>query len=240
MPANGQFQSTRWSLVLAAKDAASPAASDALAQLCETYWYPLFAYVRRQGYDAVQAQDLVQGLFLSLLERDFLKNVEQGRGRFRHYLLAACKNYLALQHRNARTQKRGGGRFHLSLDFVTAEKRYQGEHAHEASADQLFEYRWAVTLVERVVHQLADESRRGGKGPWFEQLRGYLDGSNADPYRDTASRLGTTEGAVKVAVHRLRQQFATHFRREIEQTLDGHEDVDEEIRAVFRALTLGR
>ena len=235
---NAQFQSTRWSLVLAAKNEEAQGARDALADLCRIYWYPLFAYIRRKGHDPVRAQDLTQGFFLSLLEHDFLQNIDQTRGRFRHYLLAACKNYLAVQHRNAQTQKRGGHLERLSLDFESAERRFQLEPAHATTADQLFDYRWAVTLVNRVVGQLHEKNQSDGKGEWFNHLRGYLDGQKTESYKETADQLGTTEGAVRVAVHRLRQHFGQLFRQEIEQTVSSPDEVDEEIRAVFRALAI--
>lgn len=236
---HAQFQSTQWSVVLAAKRNDSPELrKEALAQLCQAYWYPLFAYIRRQGYSFAETQDLTQGFLLSLLQCDFLQNVERERGRFRSFLLACCKKYVAGEYRHQQAQKRGGGLSILSLDYESAEQRFQSEPVTDATAEQLYEYQWAIELIQRVLLKLREIFYNDGKGDWFEKLKGYLDGSESISYKETAQLLGSTEGAVKVAVHRLRQQFAKHFREEIANTVENQCEVDEEIRAVFQALQI--
>jgi RNA polymerase sigma-70 factor (ECF subfamily) len=231
------FATTHWSLVLAAGDPASPQAHEALATLCQTYWYPLYAYIRRQGHDADQAQDLTQEFFARLLEKDFLAQIDRERGRFRAFLLAACKHFLANERDRARAQKRGGGRQHLSLDLRVAEDRYRLEPAHTATPDRLFERRWALTLLAQVLAQLRAEFADADRGPRFDRLKAFLTGEKAESsYQQTAKELGMTVGAVKVAVHRLRGRYRELLREEIARTTNARDDVDEEIRHLFTAI----
>ncbi len=234
---DGQFATTHWSLVVAARDRAAPEARDALAALCGLYWYPLYAFVRRQGHPADQAQDLTQGFFARLLEPDFFKAVDRSRGKFRSFLLAACKHYLANERDRARAVKRGGGRPVLSLDFAGADQRYHHEPAHQLTPERLFERRWALTLLDQVLTRLRQEFDEAGKAAVFQTLKGVLTGESGKvPYHDLAARLALSEGAVKVAVHRLRRRYRELLREEIARTLDDPGLVEEEIRDLFAAL----
>ncbi len=229
------FASTRWSLVVAARGS-SPPARDALAELCRLYWYPLYAYVRRKGHNHVEAEDLTQEFFTRLLERDDLAAVDPGRGRFRSFLLAACNHFLSNQRDHDRAQKRGGGRQPLPLDFTDAERRYVAEPGHDQTPERLFERRWALTVLDRVLQRLQQDYEEAGKGRFFERLKGQLAGETAGSYAEVAAELGLTAGAVKVATHRLRQRYRDLLRDEIAQTLADPAAVDDEIRALFTAL----
>jgi RNA polymerase sigma-70 factor (ECF subfamily) len=230
------FATTHWSLVLAARDRAEPGAADALASLCALYWYPLYAYVRRRGHDADAAHDLTQEFFARLLEKDFLAAVDRGKGKFRSFLLAACNHFLANEHDRARARKRGGGRPLLSLDAADAEGRYRAEPAGGLTPEKLFERRWALALLQQVMARLRAEFEARDKGRLFDHLRGFLVGEKGPGYRQTANELGMTEGAVKVAVHRLRQRYRELLHEEIGRTVTGPEQVEEEVRDLFRAL----
>ncbi|HXG12240.1 MAG TPA: sigma-70 family RNA polymerase sigma factor [Gemmataceae bacterium] len=236
-PAAGQFLTTHWSMVVAAQDRAAPQAREALAALCRTYWYPLYAFIRRQGFEADQAQDLTQEFFTRLLEKDFLQVVDPQKGKFRSFLLAACKHFLANERDRARAQKRGGGCSILSVDFDSADSRYRRELADNLTPERLFERRWALALLERVLARLREEFHGAGKGRLFERLKVTLTGEKSPTaYRQMAAELGTTEGAVKVAMHRLRQRYRELLREEIAQTVSGLEQVEEEVRELFTAL----
>lgn len=222
--------------MLAAKEQSSSIAQEALSTLCRTYWYPLFSHLRRRGFDFAQAEDLTQSFFASVLEGAFFNNVDREKGRFRHFLLAALRNHVAQHHRTNLAQKRGGGQAPLSLDFQSAEARYQMEPFHELSADELFEHQWALTLFDQVLQQLEQECEGEGKSELFQCVKSSLDGTKTTPYRELAQRLKMNEGAVKVAIHRLRQRFGHIFREQIACTVAHPDEVDEEIRAVFRSL----
>jgi RNA polymerase sigma-70 factor (ECF subfamily) len=230
------FNTTRWSLIVAAQRSESPLARQALGELYKTYWYPLYAYIRRRGHSADAAQDLTQEFFTHLLEPDGLASVNPDRGRFRCYLLAACQHFLANEYDRARARKRGGGQSILSLDFGEADARYQREPAHEATAERLFERRWALALLDAVLIRLRAEYQAAGKLAVFDALQMYLTGDGDRPYAETAKTAGMTEGAVKVAVHRLRNRYRMLLRDEIGQTLDDPSTIDDEIRALFAAL----
>jgi DNA-directed RNA polymerase specialized sigma24 family protein len=233
----GRFATTHWSVVVAARDGEAVEAREALAALCQAYWYPIYAYVRRQGHPADQAQDLTQEFFTRLLEKDFLGAVDPEKGKFRAFLLAACKHFLANERDRDRAQKRGGGRACLPLDFGDAEVRYGREPGHRLTAEKLFERRWALALLEGVLARLREEHAARGKGELFDRLRGFLVGERQPGgYAGAAADLGLTEGAVKVAVHRLRQRYRELLREEIARTVHDPEQVDEEIRALFAAL----
>jgi DNA-directed RNA polymerase specialized sigma24 family protein len=231
-----QFATTHWSLVLAARDRAEPGADDALASLCGLYWYPLYAYVRRRGHGADEAHDLTQEFFARLLEKDFLAGVDRGKGKFRSFLLAACNHFLANERDRARAKKRGGGRAILSLDAADAEGRYSAEPADAVTPEKLFERRWALALLQQVMARLRDEFEAKGKGRLFDGLRGFLVGEKGAGYRRAAGELGLSEGAVKVAVHRLRQRYRELLHEEIGRTVGAPEEVEEELRALFAAL----
>lgn len=232
------FATTRWSVVVAAQDRAAPQAQDALATLCRSYWYPLYAYIRRQGHHADIAQDLTQDFFARLLEKDFLALVDREKGRFRSFLLACCKHFLANERDRASALKRGGGQSVLSLDFHEAEQRYDLEPSHKLDADRLFERRWAMTLLDQVVTRLRDDYARTSRLKLFEALKIYLMGERGTPaYGQAAEQLGMSEGSFKVAVHRMRQRYRQLLQEEIARTVESPEQVQEEIRELFAALS---
>jgi RNA polymerase sigma-70 factor (ECF subfamily) len=236
-PEPARFATTRWSLIVAAREVDTPRAREALAELCRTYWFPLYAFIRRQGFAWDQAQDLTQEFFARLLERDGLARADQARGRFRSFLLAACAHFLSNERDRAQALKRGGGRTFLPIDFRVAEERYLCEPAHDLTAEKLFERRWALSLLELVLARLRKEYQDAAKGPLFDALKGYLLHEPGGPgYRDAAEWLGLTEGTVKISVHRLRKRYRELLREEIERTVEDPGEVEEEIRSLFRAL----
>lgn len=227
---------TRWSVVLAAGEPGEPEAQAALAALCESYWYPLYAFIRRQGYRPEDAQDLTQGFFARLLEKQFLHAVEPGKGRFRSFLLAACKHFLANERDRAGTRKRGGGQ-PPPVNLQTAEQRYLLEPAHAVTPERLFERRWAMTLLEQVLGRLRQEYASEEKAQQFMVLKPFLAGErSAGRYAEVGVELGLSEGAVKVAVHRLRRRYRELLREEIARTVDDPAEVEQEIRDLFAAL----
>jgi len=230
------FATTHWSLVLAARDRAEPGAHAALASLCGLYWYPLYAYVRRRGHGADEAHDLTQEFFARLLAKDFLAGVDRGKGEFRSFLLAACNHFLANERDRARAKKRGGGRPVLSLDAADAEGRYRAEPAGGLTPEQLFERRWALALLGEVMARLRADYKGKGKGRLFDRLRGFLVGEKGAGHRGAADELGLSEGAVKVAVHRLRGRYRELLREEIGRTVATSDEIEEEIRELFAAL----
>ncbi len=233
-PEAARFATTRWSMVRAAQDAAAPEARAALAELCRRYWYPLYAHARRKGHDAEQAQDLTQEFFARLLEKNYLQDVDPARGSFRAFLLTAFAHFLCNEHDRRTAKKRGGGLTHLSLDIGDAEARLAREPAHSVTAERLFERRWALTLLAHVLEQLQQEW--ADEPNTFDVLKVFLAGDRALSHQQAADRLGSTPGAVKVAVHRLRQRYRELLRADIGHTLDRPDDVDDEIRALFAAL----
>jgi RNA polymerase sigma-70 factor (ECF subfamily) len=233
----GRFATTHWSVIAAAEGGVSPEAREALAALFSAYWYPLYVFIRGQGNLPDEAQDLTQGFFTSLLEQKALAMVDPARGKFRSFLLGACKHYLSHERGRARAQKRGGGRRTVSLDFGDAEARYAREPAHTLTPDKLFARRWAMTLLDQVLCRLREEFAAKGKQTLFDHLRVFLLGEkNALPHGKVAAELGMSEGAVKVAAHRLRGRFRELVREEIARTVDRSEDVDDEVRELFAAL----
>jgi DNA-directed RNA polymerase specialized sigma24 family protein len=231
------FETTRWSLVVAAGGDDSSAARAALSTLCETYWYPLYAYVRRRGTSAEDARDLTQGFLTSLLERRDFERVRQERGRFRAFLLASLQHFLANDAARQRTQKRGGGITVLPLAFDEAEGRYRIEPEDSTTPETLYERRWALTVIDRVLTELRREWEADRREAEFDELKSCLLGLNpSGGYAALAARLGTTEGAVKTAVHRLRRRFQVELRTHIAETVSNPDDVDDEIRFLVRAL----
>ena len=231
-----QFATTRWSIVLAARSGRDEDSRRALTTLCSQYWYPLYAYLRRRGHDTSDAQDLTQGFFASLLEKDGLQSVDPERGRFRAFLLAAIKHYAANERDRRHAQKRGGRQQVLSFDFGEAESRYLREPENPQTPESLFQRRWALTLLDKVTTTLEQEYSASGRADLFRSLQPYLAGDEARSYGDVATALGMTDGAVRTATHRLRRRFGQLLRAEIAQTVSQAEDVDEEIRALFNAL----
>jgi RNA polymerase sigma factor (sigma-70 family) len=209
----------------------------ALARLCKTYWYPLYAYGRRRGYSVEDAQDLTQDFFARLLRRHWLADADQSKGRFRTFLLTAMERFLANEWDKARALKRGGGQPSVPLQLDTAETRYGIEPADKHTPEQAFEYRWALTLLDEVVRQLGTEFQRRGQAELFNALKPCLVGDgSAQPYAQLASTLGMEEGAIKVAVHRLRQRYRELLRAEIANTVVAPGEVETEMRHLFQVL----
>jgi RNA polymerase sigma-70 factor (ECF subfamily) len=230
------FETTRWSLVLAAAGSDSQAARDALASLCETYWYPLYAYLRRRGLDPEDARDLTQGFLTSLIERQDFEGLRQERGRFRAFLLASLKHYLSNWSARERTQKRGGGRRMVPLE--NAEGQYVVEPTDHATPETLFERRWALTVVDGLLADLRAQWTAQGRASEFDELKACLLGqAPAGGYAAAAIRLGTSAGAVKAAVHRLRRRFQSLLRERVAETVADGRDVDDEIRHLIHALS---
>jgi len=225
------FATTHWSVVLNAGHSETTRGKDALAALCETYWYPLYTYVRRQGQSPQDAEDLTQGFFARLLESESLAGVSPEKGKFRTFLLVALKRFLANEWHRAQTQKRGGASFRVPLQGHTAETRYIAEPVEHLTAEKLYERRWALTLLDCVLVRLGDEFDTPEKKELFKKLKPYLMAEKgAIPYADAAIALSMNEGALKVAVHRLRRRFRELFREEVAQTVARSEEIEDEIR----------
>jgi RNA polymerase sigma-70 factor (ECF subfamily) len=233
-----RFATTHWSLVHAAGRPSSAQARAALASLCEAYWYPLYAFIRRRGHSADDARDLTQAFFATLLDKGYLRAADKSRGRFRSFMLAACQHFLSKERDRTAARKRGGGRIPMSLDFDAGENRYLQEAAHELTAERIYERRWAITLLDRVMVRLHEDYARAGKSELFERLKDSLAGESCETYGQTAAALGMTPGAVKVAAHRVRKRFRALLCDEIAQTLSAPEDLDDEIRLLFAAVRL--
>jgi DNA-directed RNA polymerase specialized sigma24 family protein len=237
MSSRGRFATTHWSLVLAAGERGSATAEEALARLCSSYWFPVFAFVRRQGHSADEAQDLTQGFFARIIEKGDIASADRSRGRFRSFLLTACQHFLSNERDRDRAKKRGGGQRPLSIDVVTAEGRYERALAHSETPERLYERQWCLTLLAGVVDDLRAEYAAAGKEEVFDRLKDYLTvdegaGSHADAARD----LGMTPGAVKVAVHRLRRRYREALLTHVAATVESPRDVEDEIRHLLATL----
>jgi RNA polymerase sigma factor (sigma-70 family) len=231
------FVTTRWSVVLAAGRNDTTRSTEALARLCQTYWYPLYAYVRRRGYSAYDAQDLTQEFFAHLLEKHSFVSADPNRGRFRSFILTAMNNFLAHEWEKSRAQKRGGGSEMFSLDLAQAEQRYDLEPATFETPDKDFDKKWALALLESVMTKLESEYNGDNKSDLFNALKQTLTGSReSQPYAELAKTLHMNEGAIKVAVHRLRKRYRGLLQSEIANTVSSSEDVKEEMRHLFTAL----
>ncbi len=232
------FATTHWTVVLAAGKRSTPQADGALEELCRTYWFPLYAYVRRRGHAKADAEDLTQAFFARLLEKNFLESVDSAKGKFRAFLLAALKHFLANEWDKTQAQKRGGGAAHLSLDWQTADTKFQVASASEPSPDKAFDREWALALLAKVIERLQQECAADGKAKLFAQLKIFLTtGSGESAQAEVAKALGLEEGAVRVAIHRLRKRYRGLLREEISQTLADESQVDEEMRALFGAFS---
>jgi len=228
------FLTTHWSVVLSAQDVDSPQSAEALAKLCSAYWFPLYAFVRRQGRSPHDAQDLTQEFFARLLEKDYLKSAAQDKGRFRTFLLVALKRFLANEWDRQHAQKRGGFTPVVSIDQELAESRFESEPAHSLQPDVLFDRQWAMTLLERTMKRLQEEYVTSGRARLFELLRGALArDESALPYAQIAGQLNLSEAAVKMAVQRLRARYREILRAEIAETVSSPDEVEEEIRHLF-------
>lgn len=235
----GHFATTRWSVVLAARaDTSSPGVHQALTTLCETYWYPLYGFLRSRGSSAEDAQDLTQAFFARLLEKHALRHADPSRGRFRSFLLASLKNFAANERDREIAGKRGGGAPMLSLEIESAEGRFQMEPPTDETPERVFDRRWALTLLDRVMSRLqAEMTARSEKPSSFDRLKIYLTGDVPHlSYAETASELGMSEGAVKVAVHRLRRRFRDLVRDEIAHTVSSPEDIEDELRHLWSSV----
>jgi RNA polymerase sigma-70 factor (ECF subfamily) len=229
--------STRWTVVLSAGDPASPHAATALETLCRAYWYPLYAFVRRRGHSPPDAQDFTQAFFARLLEHNWIAQADRHRGRFRSFLLMAMQRFLANEWDKARTLKRGGQVRFVRLQWDAAETRYAREPADACTPEQMFEKQWALALLESVLNRLREDYAQAGKSALFHTLEPALIGSRETlPYAALASELGITEGAVKMAVRRLRERYRTCLKEEIGHTVASPAEVDEELRHLFRVL----
>jgi RNA polymerase sigma factor (sigma-70 family) len=230
------FTTTQWSVVLSAQGQ-SPSAQEALEKICRTYWWPLYGFVRRQGYSPEESQDLTQGFFALLLERRDLDVVRREKGRLRSYLLAALKNFLGKAHRRAMTIKRGEGRPLVPLQELVARERTDAEPADMLSADRIYDRRWALTLLEQVLGRLGEEYRVAGSARLFEQLKQLLTDDPGRPSQAQVAReLAMTENAVKQAFHRLRLRYRLLLREEIANTVAEVGDVEDELRHFIEIL----
>jgi RNA polymerase sigma-70 factor (ECF subfamily) len=231
------FTTTHWSIVLSARDPVSPQAGEALEKLCRSYWYPLYAYVRRVGEDEHTAKDLTQAFFARLLEKNYLEQADRRRGKFRSFLLGAFKHFLADEWDKTQAQKRGGGRVVLSLDDETAEDRYHLEPADEMTPDKIYDRHWALLTLERAVGLLRKEYQQTGKGALFDQLQGFLSGGLGDSgYAAAAAGLGMTESTLRSYVHRLRRRNREILREVIAETVAAASQIDEELRDLSAVL----
>jgi len=232
------FQTTRWTVVLAAGNNHTTQADDALESLCKAYWFPLYAYVRRHTSSREDAEDLTQEFFARFLAKNYLDGLCAERGRFRAFLLASLKHFLANERDKAQRQKRGGTVAHLSLDWESADSRFQSLAAAEPSPDKSFDREWAVALLGKVIERLENECADAGRAAQFAQLKVFLTAERgALSHGAAAAALGMDEGAVRVAVHRLRKRYRELLRDEIAQTLSDPAQVEDELGALFHALT---
>jgi RNA polymerase sigma factor (sigma-70 family) len=232
-----RFATTNWSLILRAAGGDDAEAELAMALLCEAYWYPVYAFVRRQGHSAADAEDLTQGYFARFLEKGFVREVRPEHGRFRAFLLVSVKNFLHNERDRVRALKRGGGRRLVSLDAAAAERNYEPQVASRTTPEDLFERSWAQTVFDRVLDQLEQKASRQGRGPRVARLRPFLIGAEAaGAYADVAAEWGVGESAVRAAVHRLRKDFAGLLREEVARTVTDGAEVDDEVRHILTVL----
>jgi len=234
----GGFATTHWSVVLLAGHDASPESASALENLCRTYWYPLYAYARRQGHSPPDGQDLTQQFFAGFLEKKYFGLAHPDRGRFRSFLLASFKHFLANEYNRSRTTKRGGEFAFVSWEETEAETHYGKEPAHDATPDKLFERAWVLTLLEKVMRNLRQEYAGAGKGKIFDALQLFLSGEKSEStYVEIGARLQMSESAVKMAVSRLRQRYGERLRSEVAHTLSDPAGVEDELRHLVAALS---
>jgi RNA polymerase sigma-70 factor (ECF subfamily) len=231
----GNFATTHWSMVLDAGHRSSPDSDGALAELCSTYWYPLYAYVRRRGFSAGDAKDLTQEFFAELLEKESLRAADPDRGRFRSFLLTVFKHFLADERERQQTLKRGGQRKHLSIDFDSGEQRYQFEPTDNWTPEKIYERRWAMTLLDEVMTCLEREFHDNGKGNLFHQCKGYLTGAGPS-YEEAAEALAMSAGSLRVAVHRMRSRYRELLKAEVAATLADPESAEDELAYLRRAI----
>jgi RNA polymerase sigma-70 factor (ECF subfamily) len=233
----GWFTTTHWSVVLMAGRGAAPGADAAMERLCRTYWYPLYAYVRRRGYSAEDGQDLTQEFFARLLEKNHLGQVGPGKGKFRSFLLSALNHFLANEYDRARAQKRGEGQAPVSLDAAAAEGMFALEPVCDLTPEKVFEQRWAATLLEQAFARLREEYVQAEKQALFDELNAFLiEDARSGDYAPVAERLKMAPGAVAVAVHRMRKQYRDCVRAEVANTVASPAELEDEIRHLFAVL----
>jgi len=236
-PTSAGFPTTHWSRIVRAGEAVGPEARFALAELCAAYWYPIYALIRRRGHGEADALDLTQAYVARLLEKPVIARADRGRGRFRAFLLADCTHFLAHERERNGAARRGGGRAVLSIDAVDAESRYRLEPADDQTPERQFERDWALALLESVLQGLRHDYEKSGRGAEFEVLKVVLEpGTGRASNAALAARLGTTEGAAQVAVHRLRKAYREALRAAIAATVEDPSEVEDELRALFAAL----
>src|SRR5436190_12187928 len=232
------FDTTRWSIVLAAGGRASPQSEQALARLCECYWPPLYSYVRRRGYSADAAQDLTQAFFARLLEKKTLSAANRERGKFRCFLLASMKHFLTNEWDRCQAQKRGGHVQFISFDAAASEQGYAGEASHNLSPERLFDRRWAVTLLQLVLDELRRQLVAEGKEKFFDGVKGHLAGEQSElSYREVGAQLGMSDAALKVAIHRLRRRYGKLIHQHIAQTVASPAEVDDELKHLLASVS---
>ena len=236
LPGRSGFPTTRWTLVVAAGGPDRADARSALVSLCENYWYPLYTWLRRRGYPADQAQDLTQEFFIRVLEGRYVDRADPERGRFRSFLLNSLKFFVADEEDRNRAAKRGGGAI-VPLEFASGEERYRREPAHDETPERIFERRWALSVLDRVVERLRSEFMQHGRPEHFERLKVFLLGQPDAPYAALAREMNTSEGALKVAIHRLRKRYRELFRQEIADTVADPAEVESELRYLASVLT---
>ncbi len=234
--AKGRFAATRWSVVLAAKGRSGTHTRRALEELIRIYWFPVYAYIRRQGQAPPQAEDLTQEFFTRLLEKKQLAIADQSKGRFRNFLLTAVKRFLVNEWDKSQALKRGGGRTVISMDSLEAETRYSIEPVDDMTPERLFQRRWALAVLDQVLLLLRLEHEQAGKAGLFEALGPTLAAGAEESYACLAAALGMSEGAVKVAAHRMRRRYRQLLRQEIGHTMAGTEGIEEEIRNLMECL----
>jgi RNA polymerase sigma factor (sigma-70 family) len=236
LPGSSRFPTTRWTLVIAAGGQQQKEARSALVSLCENYWYPLYAYLRRRGYPADEAQDLTQEFFIRVLEGRYLDRADREKGRFRSFLLTSLKFFVADEEDRRRAHKRGGGML-LPLELSSGEERYEREPGHDETPERIFERRWALSVLERVVEKLRKEFTLHGRPEHFERLKVFLLGQSDAPYAALAREMNTSEGALKVAIHRIRKRYRELFRLEIADTVADPAEVESELRFLAAVLS---
>jgi len=236
LPGPSQFPTTRWTLVIAAGDPGRKEARSALVSLCENYWYPLYAFLRRRGYPPDVAQDHIQEFFMRVIEGRYLDRADPEKGRFRSFLLTSLKFFVADEGDRQRAHKRGGALV-VPLEFSSGEERYKREPAHDETPERIFERRWALSVLDQVVEKLRSEFVQHGRPEHFERLKVFLLGQSDAPYAALAQELKTSEGALKVAIHRLRKRYRELFRQEIADTVADPTEVESELRHLAAALT---
>jgi DNA-directed RNA polymerase specialized sigma24 family protein len=236
-PDRHRFATTRWSLVLALRDRSAPDAAAALATLCETYWYPVYAFIRRTGKSTDDARDLTQAFFTRVIEKDYFSQARQERGRFRSFLLTSVRHFLSNQQDWDRAEKRGGRTPHLSLEFDSGERMYQIEPVEHTTPESLYERRWALAVLDNAMAQVRAKYEGSGRGDLFLHLQPFLTGDDPGSYADLAAKVGSTEGALRVAVHRMRQQFGAALREAIAETVEDPGEVEAELRHLLATVS---